>query len=204
MGDLTVCQVFGIINLGIIIVQDTLLLALVLILVAFLDNENNAAARWNVVISASMWPSILFTDTAASQAVRKRVIFITTLSTITVIILAIAGVVTPLGLNEEVTPSRTEPVPFEYLRDRSDFGQGTESRSGYVFSRMCGWHPIDCPGISSGYSYFTNETGEYTRTPVNGSIDTNIPQNISEIFKSGTNGHGNLISGPFDVQHRLF
>ncbi|KAG0637128.1 hypothetical protein HOY80DRAFT_890179 [Tuber brumale] len=206
MSHLTVGQVSGIINLWIIIVQLTLRLALVLILVAVLENENNAVT-WSVVgrmLQASMWPSILSADTAATDGVRKRVIFITRLSTITVIILAIAGVVTPLGLNEEVTLSPTESVPFEYLRDTSVFGQGTQSRSGYVFSRMCGWHPIDCPGISSGYSYFTNETGEYTRTPVNGSIDTNIPQNISEIFKSGTNGHGNLISGPFDVQHRLF
>ncbi|KAG0633515.1 hypothetical protein HOY80DRAFT_1104910 [Tuber brumale] len=206
MSHITVGQVSGIINLWIIIVQFTLPLPLVLILVAVLENENNAVT-WSVVgrsLQASMWPSILSADTAARSGVRKRVIFITTLSTITVIILAIAGVVTPLGLNEEATPSPTKPIPFEYLRDTSGFGQGTQSRSGYVFSRVCGWIAVDCPETSSGYTYFTNETGKYTNTPSNASLDTNIPHNISEIFKSGTNGHGNIISGPFDVQHRLF
>ncbi|KAG0637151.1 hypothetical protein HOY80DRAFT_1085643 [Tuber brumale] len=206
MSHLTVGQVSGIINLWIIIVQLTLPLALVVILVALLENENNAVT-WSVVgraLQASMWPSILSTDTAARRGVRKRVIFITTLSTITVIIIAIAGVVTPLGLNEGVTLSLTEPALFKSLRDTSEFGQGTQSRSGYLFSRMCGQLPIDCPGISSGSTYFTNETRGYTRGRGNGSTDTNIPQNISEIFKSGTDGHGNLISGPFDVQHRVF
>ncbi|KAG0634524.1 hypothetical protein HOY80DRAFT_928632 [Tuber brumale] len=206
MGDFTVGQVSGIINLWVIIVQLTLPLALVLILVAFLENENNAVT-WSVVgrtLQASMWPSILSTDPAASRGVRKRVIFITTLSTITVIILAIAGVVTPLGLNEEITLIPTGPVPFEHLRDTSDFGRGTQSRSGYVFSRVCGAFTMDCPGTFGGYTIFINETGEYIRRPDNGSIDINIPRNISEIFKSGTNEHGNLISGPFDVQHRLF
>ncbi|KAG0634519.1 hypothetical protein HOY80DRAFT_1098240 [Tuber brumale] len=190
MSHLTVGQVSGIINLWIIIVQFTLPLALVLILVAFLENENNAVT-WSVVgrtLQASLWPSILSADTAARSGVRKRVTFITTLSTITVIFLAIAGVVTPLGLNEEATLSTTEPVPFEYLRDTSDFGQGTQSRSGYVFSRFCDVS-VDCPGTFSGYTYFTNETGGYVHKPDNASVDTNIPRNISEIFKSGTNGN---------------
>ncbi|KAG0634520.1 hypothetical protein HOY80DRAFT_1098245 [Tuber brumale] len=206
MSQLTVGQVSGIINLWIIIVQLTLPLALVLILVGALENENNAVT-WSVVgrmLQASMWPSILSADTAATHGVRKRVIFITRFSTLTVIILAITGVVTPLGLNKEETLSPTQPVPFKYLRDTSDFGQGTQSRSGYVFSRMCGRFTMDCPGISSGYTYSINETGEYIHGPVNGSIDINIPKNISEIFKSGTSGRGNLISGPFDAQHRLF
>ncbi|KAG0637130.1 hypothetical protein HOY80DRAFT_1085539 [Tuber brumale] len=206
MDHLTVGQVSGIINLWIITVQLTLPLALVLILVAVLENENNAVT-WSVVgrtLQASMWPSILAADTAASHGVRKRVIFITRLSTITVIILAIAGVVTPLGLNEEVRLGPTEPVPFEYLRDTSYFGQGTQSRSGYVFSCVCGEVIMDCPGTFGGYTIFTNGTREYVRRPENGSVDTNIPRNISEIFKSGTSGHGNLISGPFDVQHRFF
>src|SRR5437868_3725899 len=98
-----------------------------------------------------MWPSILSADSAASRGVRKRVTFITTLSTIALIILAVAGVVTPLGLGDEVTPSFTEPVAFEYLKDTSTFGQGTLSRSGYVFSRLCGWTLWqNCPGTFGG------------------------------------------------------
>ncbi|PWW72588.1 hypothetical protein C7212DRAFT_286009 [Tuber magnatum] len=207
MGGLTVGQVSGIINLCVIIVQLTLPLAFVLILVAFLENENNAVT-WSVVgrsLHASMWPSILSADSAASRGVRKRVIFTSTLSTITLLILAVAGVVTPLGLNEEVTPSFTEPVAFEYLKDTSTFGQGTLSRSGYIFSRLCGWSLWrNCPGTFAGFTYTANRTGAYLHGPDGAYIDTNVPQNITEIFKSGTSGRGNLISGPFDVQHRLF
>ncbi|CUS07682.1 unnamed protein product [Tuber aestivum] len=207
MGGLTVGQVSGIINLCVIIVQLTLPLAFVLILVAFLENENNAVT-WSVVgrtLHASMWPSILSADSAASRGVRKRVIFISTLSTIALIILAVAGVVTPLGLNEEVTPSFTEPVAFEYLKDTSTFGQGTPSRSGYLFSRVCGWSMWqNCPGTFGGFTYTANRTGMYLDGPDGSYLDTNTPQNITDIFKSGTSGRGNLISGPFDVQHRLF
>ncbi|KAG0639774.1 hypothetical protein HOY80DRAFT_1136510 [Tuber brumale] len=207
MGDLTVGQVSGIINLCVVIVQLTLPLAFVLILVAFLENENNAVT-WSVVgraLQASMWPSILSADPAASRGVRKRVTFITTLSTIALIILAVAGVVTPLGLNEEVTPSFTEPVAFGYLKDTSTFGQGTSSRSGYVFSRLCGWLLWqNCPGTFAGFTYTANVTGVYLNGTDDAYLDTNVPQNITKIFRSGTSGLGNLISGPFDVQHRHF
>ncbi|CAZ80243.1 unnamed protein product [Tuber melanosporum] len=207
MSELTVGQVSGIINLCVVIVQLTLPLAFVLILVAFLENENNAVT-WSVVgraLQASMWPSILSADSAASRGVRKRVTFITTLSTVALIILAVAGVVTPLGLNEEVTPSFTEPVAFGYLKDTSTFGQGTGSRSGYVFSRLCGWMMWqNCPGTFAGFTYTANRTGMYLNGTDDAYLDTKVPQNITEIFKSGTSGRGNLISGPFDVQHRLF
>ncbi|KAG0637149.1 hypothetical protein HOY80DRAFT_908249, partial [Tuber brumale] len=205
MGDLTVGQVSGIINLWVIIVQFTLPLAFVLILVAFLENENSAVT-WSVVgrtLQASMWPSILSADSAATRGVRKRVIYITTLSTIALVILAIAGVVTPLGLSEEVAPSYTKSTAFQYLKDISTFGQGTPGRSGYVFSRTCGYGTyIDCPGSFSGLHLFPNQTELYPLERAY--IDKNIPQNITDIFKSGTTGSGNLISGPFDVQYRAF
>ncbi|RPA88872.1 hypothetical protein L873DRAFT_1724180 [Choiromyces venosus 120613-1] len=207
MVDLTVGQVSGIINFCVVIVQFTLPLAFVLILIAFLENENNAVT-WSVVgrtLQASMWPSLLSADSASSHGVRKRVIFITTLSTIALIILAVAGVVTPLGLDEEITPSFTEPVAFKYLKDTSTFGQGTNSRDGYLFSRLCGWTLWqNCPGTFGGYTYTANRTGMYLDGPDGAYMDTNVPQNITEIFKSGTSGRGNLVSGPFDVQFRLF
>ncbi|KAG0637157.1 hypothetical protein HOY80DRAFT_1085671 [Tuber brumale] len=63
---------------------------------------------------------------------------------------------------------------------------------------------MDCRGKPAGYTYLTNPTGKYFQFPNMGSRDTNIPQNISEMFQTGASGHGNLISGPFDVRHRLF
>ncbi|KAG0637145.1 hypothetical protein HOY80DRAFT_908241, partial [Tuber brumale] len=204
MDDLTVGQVSGMINLCVTIVQLTLPLLSVLILVAFLENENSAVT-WSVVarvLQASMWPSILSTDWAANRGVRKRVIFITTISTIAVIILAIAAVVTPLGLSEEVAPSFSKPAVFQYLKDTSTFGQGTQSRSGYVFSR-CAFRRLGvCGRVLAGDSFFSNTSGLYQDSDA--SIGTNILQNITKIFTSATSGSGNLISGPFDVQHRVF
>ncbi|KAG0637146.1 hypothetical protein HOY80DRAFT_1085610 [Tuber brumale] len=204
MGDFTVGQVSGIINLWVIIVQHTLPPAFVLILVAFLENENSAVT-WSVVgrtLQASMWPSILSADSAATRGVRKRVFFITTLSTIALMILAIAGVVTPLGLSEEIVPSFTKPAVFQYLKDTSTFGQGTQSRSGYVFSR-CGFRQFGvCRGVFHSDAYFANTSRPYE--PKNASIGTNIPVDVAEIFTSATSGRGNLMSGPLDVQHRVF
>ncbi|KAG0637143.1 hypothetical protein HOY80DRAFT_1085575, partial [Tuber brumale] len=203
IGHLTVGQVSGIINLWVIIVQLTLPLAFVLILVAFLENENSAVT-WSVVgrmLQASMWPSIFSTDSATSRGVRKRVIFITTLSTIALIILAIAGVVTPLGLSEKVVPGFYKPAVFRYLNDTSPLGQGTQSRSGYAFSR-CGFRELSVSrGMPTG-DPVSNTSGLYR--PSRTSIGANISREITEIFTSATSGHGNLISGPFDVQYRVF
>ncbi|KAG0637150.1 hypothetical protein HOY80DRAFT_866254, partial [Tuber brumale] len=83
---------------------------------------------------ASMWFSILSANSAASHGVCKRAPFIVNLSTRTLITLSVDIAVTPPGLKEEVTPSSTEQIVFEFLKDTSAFGQGTHSRSGYVFS----------------------------------------------------------------------
>ncbi|KAG0637158.1 hypothetical protein HOY80DRAFT_1085675, partial [Tuber brumale] len=205
MDGLTVGQVSGIINLWVTIVQLTLPLAFVLILVAFLENENSAVT-WSVVgraLQASMWSSILSTDPAASRGVRKRVIFITTLSTISLMILGVTGVVTPLGLGEKVARSFTKQVIFEYLEDTSTFGQGTPSRSQYLFSRWDGDQKSNaCPGEHPGHRYFPNRTRQHPNKRA--IIGGDISQNITELFTSGISERGNLISGPFDVQYRVF
>ncbi|KAG0634523.1 hypothetical protein HOY80DRAFT_1098254 [Tuber brumale] len=150
-----------------------------------------------------MWSSLFSPDSAAYHRVRKRVVFITTLSTIALIIHAVAGVVTPLGLSEELAPSFTKPAVFEYLNDTSTFGQGTNSHSGYVFSCLFGYYLFkNCPRASAGVHFFANRMGLYL--PSDAYIDTDIPRNISEIYRSDTSGRGNLISGPVDVQYRVF
>ncbi|KAG0637129.1 hypothetical protein HOY80DRAFT_1052469 [Tuber brumale] len=100
------------------------------------------------------------------------------------IILAVARVVSPLGLSKEVAPSFTEPAVLKYLKDTSTFGQQWKN----------------CPGATPGVKYFAHRARLYL--PSKAYIDTSIPQKITEILKSGTSGHGNLISGPFDAQYR--
>lgn len=61
----------------------------------------------------------------------------TKMSTLTAVLLAVASVVTPLGLYDSISPGTVlEMVPFEYVKDGSVFGIGTLPQPLEGISRM--------------------------------------------------------------------
>jgi hypothetical protein len=84
-------------------------------------------------------------------------------------LIAVAGVVTPLGLYETLLPADNIQTPFQYLKDNTPFGYGTQPRSNFSFSRICGTGqlfagPKPCPFTDtvSIVSYDSNGTVTYS------------------------------------------
>ncbi|KAJ7160899.1 hypothetical protein C8R46DRAFT_1194302 [Mycena filopes] len=129
---ITVAQAATVINILIAFLQYTLGLAIVALLIYFIPAVNPALA-WNVIgrkLHASLWPTILRTDT--NRGVGFRVAFFSYLSLITTILVAIAGVIMPLGLS--VGPDVQRPVRTSkaaYVADASPLGLATSPRAGF-------------------------------------------------------------------------
>lgn len=84
-------------------------------------------------------------------------------------------------------------------------GSGTLDRSTFKYNRLCGNSlPYNCPGVDGGYQSWPNEFGgdESTYDNTTDFIDIRIPENVTEIFKSGTTN--TTVSSIFDIQFRTY
>ncbi|KAI9800890.1 MAG: hypothetical protein M1833_003026 [Piccolia ochrophora] len=207
MIELTVGYVSGIIALAVVLVQLTVPTAIVIILVALL-REDNTAVSWSVAgraIQSSHWPTLLSSDTAAFNGVRKRILVITHLSTAALLLIALAGIITPLGLYDAMVEGDTVRTPFHYVPDLSPMGYGTPPRSNLGFTRTCGWDlPKPCPGTNQVAVFNISDDGESGSVDYPYGYDHRIPAKSSELFSSGTTGDGNTISNHFDLQWRQY
>jgi hypothetical protein len=123
------------------------------------------------------------------------------------VLVAVAGIVTPLGLYETLLPAKDLQTPFHYLEDNSPFGYGTPPRSNYSFSRICGTAtfftgPKPCPFSDTVaiISYDSNGNINYTYPY---GVDMNIPDVILDTYSSGTNSN-TTVSNYFDIQWRRY
>jgi len=155
----------------------------------------------------SHWPTVLRADDIHSRGVRSHIFLLSKLISFMGILIAVAGVVTPLGLYEILLPAKSIQTPFHYLKDDSPFGYGTPPRSNYSFSRICGTGtlltgPEPCPFSESiaVISYFSNETIAY-EYPYG--YDMGIPNVIFDTYSSGTNNN-TTVSNYFDIQWRRY
>lgn len=80
--------------------------------VSLLTCNRNAAAR---AFQQSHWPDLLRTDSVIKRGVRLDILLLTRLMTLTGGLIAIAGVVTPLGLYQDLQPSKNIETPFRKL-----------------------------------------------------------------------------------------
>ncbi|RDW63674.1 hypothetical protein BP6252_11219 [Coleophoma cylindrospora] len=210
MASLTVGYVAGIIAAAIFVARIWAPNALTFILSGLLG-DRSSASTWTVASRAfqqSYWPDILRSDSVLSHGVRKDVLILTKLMTIASALIAIAGVVTPLGLYETLLPSDSIQAPFKYLADTSAFGYGTPPRSVYPFNRMCGdGNPLHgfikpCPfsDTISTVSTFPNGTISYNYP---WGVNLSIPQTIVDTFSSGTDDQ-TTVSNYFDIQWRRY
>ena len=111
-------------------------------------------------VQSSWWPTLCRADSATRTHVLPRVTFLSWLSTICLILVGIAGVITPLGLSETIKADDVESPFFQYAADPSPFGAGTPPRYS-KFTRFCGnLQIINCPGRFDGAeSYWTASDG---------------------------------------------
>ena len=67
-------------------------------------------------LQRSHWPDILRADSTHNHGVRKDILILAKLSTLMGLLIAIAGVVTPLGLYQALVPADNVQTPFQYLK----------------------------------------------------------------------------------------
>jgi hypothetical protein len=120
-------------------------------------------------------------------------------------LVAIAAVVTPLGLYDDIVPSKTpQSVAFAYMQDPGPMGYGTPGRSDLGFTRTCGnLLPLQCPGTTVEITYFENDT--YAEANItNDDYDTRIPKVLAELYQSGLEQQPQSVSSFFDIQARYY
>ncbi|KAF7364769.1 hypothetical protein MVEN_00346800 [Mycena venus] len=147
-----------VINVVIVFLEYTLALALVALLLYFIPPVNSALA-WNVIgrsLHASLWPTILHTDSTAARGTGYRVAVFSYLSFAVTVLVAVGGVLMPLGLSSG--PTLLAPpklVPASFVADNSPLGLATSPRgSDYVYTRSCGsFSRVTCPGSSDNVSF---------------------------------------------------
>ncbi|KAK5072463.1 hypothetical protein LTR64_005065 [Lithohypha guttulata] len=178
--------------------------ALALVLTGTLS-ESHSAVTWSVVsrfLLSSDWPLFLRSDSASSNAVAGNIAVVTWIRPLTLLIAAIAAIVSPLGLYDGIYPATNiQEVAFVYAADRGPLGSGTPARNvDFGFSRVCA--EFACPGEP--------ELGNITQTTIyNGTNRTRfgriaspeIPQSLVDLFQSGVNDKTSM-SSFFDVQYR--
>ena len=148
---ITVAEAATVINAAIIVMQYTLELALVIILGYAIRRRlsTNTPMAWSVItriLQSSLWPTLLRTDSAASS--NAGVSLFSNLFLLNGILIALAGVITPLGLRDgPLVQFRHSFVHSLYIPDISPIGLATSPREGYEYSRICGSvGPMPCPG----------------------------------------------------------
>ncbi|KAJ6508232.1 hypothetical protein C8R45DRAFT_1207953 [Mycena sanguinolenta] len=141
-----------VINVIVFFLQYTLPLALVAFLIYAIPPVNSALA-WNVIsrsIHASLWPTLLRTDSSSLRGTGWRVTVYSYLSVTVTVLVAVAGVLMPLGLGAGpglLAASTT--IPASFVADTSPLGLATSPRGDYVYSRICGaFEYVACPGSS--------------------------------------------------------
>ncbi|KAK3985241.1 hypothetical protein QBC44DRAFT_275673 [Cladorrhinum sp. PSN332] len=202
--EVTVGYAAGFIALGLFLVQLWCPTIVTFILAAVL-RDKETAATWSVAarsMLSSHWPFMLRSETSSRSHVRTAVYLASISYPAITIITAAAGVVTPLGLYDAVSPSRSLETPkFAYAPDPSSFGVGTGPRLNHTFTRICGSSlPIPCPG--------ENDTAIIVSQGMTGNgsypfgLRTRVSDHIIDIFSSGTKGARTTISNFFDIEWR--
>ena len=123
------------------------------------------------------------------------------------LVTALAGIITPLGLGDELRPTSERSASFEYAKDTSPFSSGTSPRGLFPLSRKC-WYgeqlrgaPGACPYTGDGVHVSVGDSGFNIS---NNGLTTDIPDILREIFGSGTAGRPTTVSNFFDIEWRQY
>ncbi|KAJ4197286.1 hypothetical protein NW759_016336 [Fusarium solani] len=204
MLELTVGYVAGFIALAIAVAQFWLP-TIIVFCVAGILRDRESAATWTVAsrtLLSSYWPAILCSDSSRTHAVRRPIVLTTTALPVVVVLSAVAGIVTPLGLYDVMEPRRPEPGHFQYVPDTSGFGAGTSPRGMHDFSRFCTWEygPAPCPYSNDTIIYSWNGTTHSSSMPRG--ISSKVAPLVKEIYSSGTKRSRTTVANYFDIEWR--
>ena len=172
--------------------------------------DSESASTWTLAaqkLQSSLWPTLLRLDSSYKSGVRSVIRVLATAMPVFALLAAIAGIVTPLGLGEELRPSGETSASFEYVPDTSAFLAGTTPRGKEGFSRLCSVgrgllaSPSACPYTGDQINRESDDDGISVEWD---NISTDIPDIIQEIFSSGTASEKTTVSNFFDIEWRQY
>ncbi|KAK1753215.1 hypothetical protein QBC47DRAFT_415924 [Echria macrotheca] len=206
--ELTVGQVAGIIAAVLVVIQLFCPAAATYLLAALLK-DTETASTWTVAsasLTSSVWPRLLRTDSSGNGGRVRTMIKIATKSLpFFAFLCAVTGIVTPLGLGQELTELKPQPGTFEYAKDTSPYGLGTSERGQHELARSCSGFfnnfsvPTACPYSDSVVVVTSNSSGFRVDFPDN--YNFSIPAVLREIYSSGTT-QPTTVSNFFDIEWR--
>ncbi|KAK3346436.1 hypothetical protein B0T25DRAFT_520859 [Lasiosphaeria hispida] len=210
VGELTVGHVAGIIAACVVVIRFSCPAVLTYVLAGLL-RDTETASTWTVAnasLQASVWPTILRTDSTGSGGTARTLIRVTCKALpLMAVFGAITGIVTPLGLGEESTTLPARAGTFEYIKDDSAYGLGTSDRGQYPPSRICpGEHQNrpakvgTCPYSNSEVVFIDSPDGDGFAVELPKGYNTSVPDEAREIFSSGTGN--STVSNFFDIEWR--
>ncbi|KAF4829749.1 hypothetical protein CGCTS75_v006389 [Colletotrichum tropicale] len=209
MIEITVGYVAGIIAAAIVVAQVWCPTAVALILAGLL-RDTETAATWNIasrIFQRTWWPTILQSDSVQSFGARRNITIISWTVPIIAFLIAAAGVITPLGLYEELVTLQPKLTPFSYVKDTGSFGIATSQRGHHNFSRTCTQGqgflyqiPAPCPYSDNTVIVITNTSRNMTYE-IPGGYSSKIDPIAKEIFSSGTKNRS-TVSNFFDIEWR--
>ncbi|KAJ8118695.1 hypothetical protein OPT61_g386 [Boeremia exigua] len=184
-------------------------LLLPLILLGLLQRRSPAvtqtAISWYEPLICTAFSALMAADSAATFSAHRSALFISTFRIFMLVLIAVAAIVTPLGLYEGIVGEiESSPLAFHYLEDRSTFGYGTPPRTAAsgVWSRICGSNfPIVCPNSPNNITYSRNASGTFLHYDL---YDSKIPANVIDAFQSGLVDYQPSVSSAFDIQYRSY
>lgn len=202
MIELSVGQVSAIIAALIAALQLFFPTALALLIVGVLKDDMTAVS-WSSIgatLHGSYWATLLRADTATTFNVQTSVKWLLRLSSLTVLIIYAASVVTPIGLYDTVEPSESlQDVSFPYLADTGPFGYGTPQRSDLGFNRQCGVPTrTTCPGSDT----VEIKSDEFISSDFPFGYNSRISVEKIDLFQSGLKEQMQTVSSFFNIQYR--
>jgi hypothetical protein len=118
-------------------------------------------------------------------------------------LVTVAGIVTPLGLYDAVElEGKPEAVAFKPAVDLGPFGLATGPRLNHTFTRICGWEIYrPCPN-SRNYGVEEGDGRLEGNATYPWGLSTRVPEELIEVFSSGTKGVRTTVSNFFDIEWR--
>lgn len=154
-------------------------------------------------LHSSAWPSILFSDSSTTTKVDLRVTIAANTSIIFVILVTVASIVTPLGLQDKIKRTGSQNFEFTYVTDDSLFGRSTQRRPDLPLSRICSHlAQLPCPGVDFDgvLASILNDGNPSFEDSPNFISSTTLPKNTTDFFSSAS--RHSTVAGPLDVQYR--
>ncbi|KAH8646029.1 hypothetical protein BGZ61DRAFT_542643 [Ilyonectria robusta] len=205
MVDLTIGQVAAIIAFGAVVARVWSPTLGTFILAGQL-RDRETAATWTVAakhLQSSYWPLLLRSDAIKDRGVRRPIVAITLILPLLSLLIAIAGVVTPLGLYESSEPkSEAVRADFAYVPDSSTFYAGTSTRDDKPFTRTCSLYSCYFPCPYTSDVTVIAEDGLSENCSFSGTINATVPDILHDIYSSGTQYERTTISNYFDIEWR--